>query len=151
MAQSLSRILIHTIFSTKDRRGALTDRELRAELHAYLGGILANLDCQPLIVGGVADHVHLLSTLARTQTVANVVKETKRAATLWLQRADPVFANFAWQNGYGAFSIGASQVAAVRKYIARQEEHHRQVSFQDEFRTLLTRYDVEFDERYVWD
>jgi putative transposase len=151
MAQSLSKILIHTVFSTKDRRPVLADRELRGELHAYLGGILAHLDCQPLIVGGVADHVHLVSTLARTRTISDVVKETKRASTNWLKRADPLFADFAWQNGYGAFSIGASQVAAVRKYIERQEEHHRQVSFQYEFRTLLTRYEVEFDERYVWD
>ena len=151
MAQSLSKILVHTVFSTKDRRPFLNDRELRTELHAYVGGILARLECQPLIIGGVADHVHILSTLARTRDAASVVKEVKRGSSLWLKTVAPTLADFAWQNGYGVFSIGASQVAAVRKYIANQEEHHRKVSFQDEFRTLLTRYDVEFDERYVWD
>jgi REP element-mobilizing transposase RayT len=151
MSQSLSKILVHVVFSTKDRRPYLNDRELRTELHAYLGGILARLDCQSLIVGGVADHVHALSTLARTRTAADVVKELKRGSTLWVKAADSSLAEFAWQGGYGAFSIGASQIATVRNYIANQEEHHRKVSFQDEFRTLLARYDVEFDERYVWD
>lgn len=151
MAQSLSKILVHTVFSTKDRRSYLNDRDLRTELHAYLGGILTRLDCQPLIVGGVADHVHMLAALARTRAAADVVKEAKRGSSVWLKTADPSFADFAWQNGYGVFSIGASQISTVRNYIANQEEHHRQVSFQDEFRTLLTRYDVEFDERYVWD
>ena len=151
MAQSLSKILVHVVFSTKDRRPYLNDRELRTELHAYLGGILVRLDCQPLIVGGVADHVHLLSALARTRTAADVVKELKRGSTLWIKASDSSLADFAWQGGYGAFSIGASQISTVRNYIANQEEHHRNVSFQDEFRTLLARYDVEFDERYVWD
>lgn len=151
MAQSLSKILVHTVFSTKDRRPLLNDRELRTELHAYLGGILARLDCQPLVVGGVADHIHALLALARTRTAADVVKEIKRGSTLWIKDADSSLADFAWQNGYGVFSIGASQIATVRNYIANQEEHHRKVSFQDEFRTLLARYDVEFDERYVWD
>jgi REP element-mobilizing transposase RayT len=151
MAQSLSKILVHIVFSTKDRRPFLNDRELLTELHAYLGGILARLECQPLIVGGVADHVHALSALARTRTVADVVKEIKRGSTLWIKAADSSLTDFAWQGGYGAFSIGASQISTVRNYIANQEEHHRKVSFQDEFRTLLKRYDVEFDERYVWD
>ncbi|MBL9163421.1 MAG: transposase [Planctomycetaceae bacterium] len=151
MAQSLSKILVHTVFSTKDRRPYVNDRDLRTELHAYLGGILARLDCQPVIVGGVADHVHILAALARTRAAADVVKEAKRGSSVWLKTADPSLADFAWQNCYGVFSIGASQISTVRNYIANQEEHHRQVSFQDEFRTLLTRYDVEFDERYVWD
>jgi REP element-mobilizing transposase RayT len=124
---------------------------LREELHRYLGGILANHDCQPLIVGGVADHVHLLSTLSRTRTAAEVVKEVKRGSSLWLKTRSPDLHEFAWQNGYGIFSIGASQVETVQRYIAGQEEHHRRVSFQDEFRQLLRRYGIEFDERYVWD
>jgi len=151
MSQSLSKILVHTVFSTKERRPSLNDPDLRTELHAYLGGILARLDCQPLIVGGVADHVHMLSTLARTRDAAAVIKEAKRGSSVWLKTVDPTLADFAWQNGYGVFSIGASQIATVRNYIANQEEHHRQISFQDEFRTLLARYDVKFDERYVWD
>ena len=151
MSQSLAKILVHTVFSTKDRRPFMRDKSLRDELHRYIGGILTNHDCQPLIIGGVEDHVHILSTLSRTSTVAEIVKEVKRGSSLWLKTKNPELRDFAWQNGYGIFSIGFSQVETVRNYIAGQEEHHRKVSFQDEFREFLKRYDVEFDERYVWD
>lgn len=151
MPQSLAKILVHAVFSTKDRRPFLHDKSLRDELHRYLGGILTKHDCQPLIVGGVADHVHLLTTLSRTGTAADMIKEVKRGPSLWIKDQTPELHDFAWQNGYGIFSIGFSQVESVRNYIAGQEEHHRQVSFQDEFRQLLRRYEIEFDERYVWD
>ena len=151
MSQSLAKILVHTVFSTKDRRPYLRDKILRDELHRYIGGILTQHDCQPLIIGGVEDHVHLLSTLARTGTAADMVKEVKRGSSLWLKNKTPELHDFGWQNGYGIFSIGFSQVAAVRQYIAGQEEHHKKVSFQDELREFLKRYEVEFDERYVWD
>lgn len=151
MPQSLAKLLVHIVFSTKERRPFLNDRPLRDELHAYLGGILTNLDCPPLIIGGVADHVHLLTTLARTRAAADVVKEVKRGSSIWLKTATPSLAQFAWQTGYGIFSIGASQIPAVRRYIAGQEQRHRRITFQDEFRTLLARYEVEYDERYVWD
>jgi REP element-mobilizing transposase RayT len=151
MPQSLAKILVHTVFSTKDRRPFLRDKPLREELHRYLGGILTNLDCQPVIVGGVEDHVHLLCALSRTCEAAAMVKEVKRGSSLWLKTKLPDLADFAWQNGYGIFSIGFSQIESVRDYIAGQEEHHRKVSFQDEFRQLLRRYEIEFDERYVWD
>lgn len=151
MAQSLAKILIHTIFSTKKRRPFLRDKLLREELHRYLGGILANLDCQPLIVGGVEDHVHILSTLSRTCEVSEMVKEIKRSSSLWLKEKSPDLRDFAWQNGYGIFSIGFSQVDTVRDYIGGQDEHHRKVTFQDEYRNFLKRYEIEFDERYVWD
>lgn len=151
MPQSLAKILVHTVFSIKDRRPFLRDKPLRDELHKYLGGILTNLECQPVIVGGVEDHVHLLCALSRTCDAAAMVKEVKRGSSLWLKTKSPDLADFAWQNGYGIFSIGFSQIEAVREYIAGQEEHHRKVSFQDEFRQLLRRYEIEFDERYVWD
>ena len=151
MPQSLAKIILHTVFSTKDRRPFLRDKPLREELHRYIGGILTNLDCQPLIIGGVEDHVHILSTLSRTCEVAEMVKEVKRGSSLWLKTKSPDLRDFAWQNGYGVFSIGYSQVEEVQKYIAGQEEHHRKISFQDEFRKFLERYEVKFDERYVWD
>ena len=151
MAQSLAKILVHTVFSTKDRRPFLRDKPLRDELHNYLGGILANHDCQPIIIGGVEDHVHILSTLSRTMAASEMVKEVKRGSSLWLKTKSPDLHDFAWQSGYGIFSVGHSQVEDVRNYIAGQEEHHRKVSFQDEFRKLLERYKIEFDERYVWD
>jgi len=151
MPQSLAKILVHTVFSTKDRRPFLRDQVLREELHRYLGGILSRLDCQAIIVGGVEDHVHLLCALARTCEAASVVKEAKRGSTLWLKTKRQDLREFAWQNGYGIFSIGFSQIQSSRDYIAGQEEHHRKISFQDEFRQLLRRYEIEFDERYVWD
>ena len=151
MPQSLAKILVHTVFSTKDRHPLLHDKTLREEMHRYLGGILVNLDCQPIIVGGVTDHVHFLCALSRTCEVAAMVKEVKRGSSVWVKTKGPDLANFAWQNGYGIFSIGFSQIESVRLYIAGQEEHHRQLTFQDEFRVLLKRYEIEFDERYVWD
>ena len=134
MPQSLAKILVHTVFSTKDRRPFLRDRSLREELHRYLGGILSRLECQPIIVGGVEDHAHLLCALARTCEPASMVKEIKRGSTLWLKTKSPDLRDFAWQNGYGIFSIGFSQIQSVRDYIAGQDEHHRKMSFQDEFR-----------------
>ncbi len=151
MAQSLAKILVHTVFSTKDRRPFLRDRAPREELHRCVGGILTDLDCQPSIVGGVDDHVHLLSALSRTVEAAVMVKEVKRRSSRWLKTKGIEFQDFAWQGGYGVFSIGFSQIEPVRAYIAGQEEHHRNISFQDEFRRLLNRYKIEFDERYVWE
>ena len=151
MPQSLAKILVHTVFSTKDRRPFLRDKSLREELHRYLGGILAHLQCQPMIVGGVEDHVHFLCALSRTTEPAAMVKEAKRGSSLWIKTRALSLNDFAWQNGYGIFSLGFSQIEAVRTYIAGQEDHHHKVSFQDEFRDLLRRYELEFDERYVWD
>ena len=150
MPQSFSKILIHTVFSTKNRRPLLHDQSLREELHCYIGGILTNHDCQSILVGGVEDHIHTLSTLSRTMAVAALVKEVKRGSSVWLKTKSAGLADFAWQNGYGVFSIGFSQ-AGVRHYIATQDEHHHKISFQDEFRELLKRYGIDFDERYIWD
>jgi putative transposase len=151
MPQSLARILIHIVFSTKDRRPFLRDSGLRLELHRYLGGTLNNLECQSVIVGGVEDHVHMLCAMSRTTAAAEVVKETKRGSSVWIKTRSADLTGFAWQNGYGVFSIGYSQIEVARNYISDQEKYHRTVSFQDEFRQLLRRYEIEFDERYVWD
>jgi putative transposase len=151
MAQSLAKILVHGVFSTKERRPFLRDAALRLEMHRYVGGILKHLECQPIIVGGVEDHVHLLASLSRTHTAAELVKEVKRSSSLWIKERDASMRDFYWQNGYGVFSIGFSQIEDVRRYIAEQEQHHRRLSFQDEFRLLLKRYEIPFDERYVWD
>ena len=151
MSQSLAKIIIHTVFSTKERIPFLRDSDLRRELHKYLGGILKHQDCQPIIVGGVEDHVHLLSTLSRTCEPARMVKEVKRSSSVWIKGRVPDLSDFAWQNGYGIFSIGFSQIDQVREYIQGQEEHHRRVLFQEEFRLFLKKYGIGFDERYVWD
>jgi REP element-mobilizing transposase RayT len=121
MAQSLAKIFVHTVFSTKDRRPFLRDKTLREELHRYIGGILANLQCQPVIVGGVEDHVHMLCALSRAIEAATMVKEVKRGSSLSIKTKGPNLDDFAWQNGYGVFSIGFSQIEKVRKYVAGQE------------------------------
>src|SRR5882724_3890058 len=109
MSQSPAKILVHTVFSTKDRGPFFRDKALREELHRYLGGILNNLDCVPIIVGGAEDHIHMLSSLSRTCNAAEMAKESKRGSSLWLKTKNPALQSFAWQNGYGIFSIGFSQ------------------------------------------
>ena len=151
MSQSLAKILLHAVFSTKDRFPFLKNTAVREEMHAYLGGILENLDCHALAVGGVSDHVHLLFSLTRVETVADVIKELKRSSSAWVKTKSPAMKKFAWQSGYGVFSIGFSQVKSVQAYIAGQERRHRKISFQDEMREFLRRYEIDFDERYVWD
>ena len=150
MGSTFLSLHYHIVFSTKDRRPYVKS-DWRPRLHEYLGGTVRGLGGVPEIIGGVEDHVHILSTMSRTATAAEMVKEVKRGSSLWLKTKSPDLYDFAWQNGYGIFSIGYSQVEEVRKYIAGQEEHHRTISFQDEFRKFLERYGVEYDERYVWD
>ena len=151
MPQSLSRIYLHIIFSTKNRERFLTDAELRMVLHAYLGATMKNLECVPVEIGGVEDHVHILCLFPRTQSVAGVVKETKRVSTNWLHEKSPDLRGFHWQNGYGVFSVSHSSVGEVVEYIRHQDEHHRKMTFQDEYRAFLRKHAVDFDERYVWD
>ena len=151
MPQSLSNVLVHIVFSTKERRAFLQNAELRDEMHHYLGGISKNLDCPPVRVGGTADHVHLLARQSRTITLADWIKELKRGSSLWIKEKDPLLEGFHWQAGYGAFSVSQSQSGRVDEYIAHQEEHHRTVPFEDEFRVLLKKHGIECDERYVWD
>ncbi len=151
MPQSLSIVYIHLVFSTKDRRPFLRDREVREDLHSYLGGISKQLDCPPIIVGGVEDHVHLLSRFGRTITQAEWVKELKRISNLWLKQRGNQYMDFEWQGGYADFSVSQSNLEQVTKYIANQEEHHRKMSFQDEVRGLLKRHHQEWDEKYIWE
>ena len=151
MPQSLSAVYIHLVFSTKERRPFLRDTGVRAALHAYMGGISKTLECPPLIVGGVDDHVHLLCRFGRTITQAEWVKEVKRISNGWLKDQGSDYSDFEWQGGYADFSVSQSNLAQVTQYIAGQEEHHRKVNFQDELRALLRRHEIEFDERYVWD
>ncbi|HKU73597.1 MAG TPA: transposase [Pyrinomonadaceae bacterium] len=151
MAQSLSRLWTHLIFSTKDRFPFLRDKVLRGEMHAYLAEVLRTHDCETLIVGGVEDHAHSLFALSRTHSIASVVKEVKRTSSGWIKTTSRTLSKFHWQAGYGAFSVSQSNLTAVIRYIENQEEHHRRVTFQDEYRAFLKAYGVEFDERYVWD
>lgn len=150
MPQSLAHVVVHIIFSTKGRM-PLIDPAMRRELHAYVVGILARLGCPSILVNGAPDHLHILCLLSRTLPLAKVVEEIKKGSSKWMRTRAPALRNFHWQNGYGAFSVSQSGVAKVRAYIAGQEEHHRHVSFEDEYRAFLRRHAVDFDERYVWD
>jgi putative transposase len=149
--QSLSNVLVHITFSTKERRPSLHDADLRDEMQRYLAGISNHLDCPTIIVGGADDHVHLLARQARTISLADWIKELKRGSSVWIKTKGAAHESFQWQTGYGAFSVSQSQSDRVRQYIAGQDEHHRKTSFQDEFRAFLRRHGIEFDERFVWD
>jgi putative transposase len=151
MSQSLSAVYTHLVFSTKELQPFFRNRDTREALHAYLGGISKTLDCPPIIVGGMEDHVHLLTRFGRTITQAEWVKELKRVSNLWLKELGRTYADFQWQGGYADFSVSPSDLERVKRYIANQEEHHRKLNFQDELRALLRKHSVEWDERYVWD
>jgi len=150
MPQSLSYLLTHIVFSTKDRAPVL-DATVRPALHAYLATVARNVDCECFRVGGVADHVHLAVRLSRTITMAQLVEELKTSSSKWLKTQSPALSAFTWQRGYGAFSVGPSDLDALLHYIDNQEEHHRTRTFQDEYRAFLTKYGIAYDERYVWD
>ena len=151
MPQSLARIVLHVIFSTKNRVPFLKNVDLRSRFHAYLAGTLRQLDCEPILVNGVEDHIHILCNLSRTISVAKLIEEVKKNSSKWIKEQEPTYHDFFWQSGYGAFSVSQSNVERVREYVATQEDHHRKVSFQDEFRALCRKHGIEFDERYVWD
>ncbi|WP_146530738.1 IS200/IS605 family transposase [Novipirellula artificiosorum] len=151
MSQSLVQIYTHVVFSTKQRRPFLKDRAVREKLHAYLVGICKKLESPSLIVGGVEDHVHLLCRLSKTMSVSDFIRELKRESSKWIKLESGRNEMFHWQSGYGAFSISPSHLDALNRYIAKQEEHHKTETFQDEFRRLCRKYGVDIDERYVWD
>jgi putative transposase len=150
MPQSLSRILIHLVFSSKNRERLLTPA-VQMEMHPYLVGVLNGVDCPSLQVGGVEDHVHLFFGQSRTRTIADVVETVKTSSSKWIKTKDPEFAGFHWQAGYAAFSVSQSDADNVVAYIQNQANKHQKMSFQEEYRRLLERYQVAFDERYVWD
>jgi REP element-mobilizing transposase RayT len=151
MPQSLVQIYVHLVFSTKHRQPFLADRDFRLRVHAYLAGISRNMNSPALIIGGVADHVHLLCRLSKTGEVSTLIRDLKRDSTKWIKEAKPDLSDFHWQQGYGAFSVSPAHVEALRVYIATQEEHHKTESFQEELRRLCAKYGVAIDERCAWD
>jgi len=150
MPQSLSSILIHLIFSTKNREAFITE-EIEKELHPYMATIFRGMKSPSLTIGGTTDHVHVLFSLSRVINIADLVEEVKTESSKWIKTKGAEFRNFHWQRGYGAFSIGQSQLSSVKRYIARQKVHHQRVTFQDEYRKFLKSYGIDYDERYVWD
>ncbi len=150
MPQSLSKVILHIIFSTKNREPWL-ESNVRPRVHAYLATICRDLGAELVRVGGVVDHVHIVTTLPRTVSQAQLVEQIKKASSKWIKALDARYRGFFWQRGYGAFSVSLSQLDPVLQYIEAQREHHRTRTFREEYRELLRRHGVDFDERYVWD
>jgi REP element-mobilizing transposase RayT len=150
MPQSLSQVLIHIVFSTKDRRPWL-DGAIRPHMHAYLATVCRDCQCEAYRVGGAADHVHIAARLARTITQADFLEQIKKTSSAWIKTHGQQYGDFFWQAGYGDFSIGWSQLEDLVHYIDNQEQHHRKQTFQEEYLSLLKKYHVGFDERYLWD
>jgi REP element-mobilizing transposase RayT len=150
MPQSLSNILIHIIFSTKNR-APLIPTETAPELYRYMASISQAHCCGAHQIGGTENQAHLWCSLARTETCEKLVEEIKTGSSKWMKAQARVSGTFAWQNGYGAFSVGQDQLDALRKYIEKQAEHHARITFEEEFRELLRRHRIRYDERYVWD
>ena len=150
MPQFLSSILVHLIFSTKNREPFITE-PVEKELHPYMASIFRALKSPSLTIDGTTDHVHILFSLGRVIRIADLLEEVKTESSKWIKTKGPAFRRFHWQKGYGAFSIGQSQVPILKRYIAKQELHHQRITFQDEYRRLLKTYGIDYDERYVWD
>jgi putative transposase len=150
MPQSLHVLSAHIIFSTKRRHPDLGP-ELRPSLWAYIAGILKNLECGSITVGGHFDHIHVLCNLSKKYAPMKVLEVVKKESSKWVKDQQRGLQSFHWQDGYGLFSVSPSHFEAVRQYILKQEEHHQKVSFQAEFLSILRKYSVAFDERYVWD
>jgi len=150
MPRSYCSLMYHIVFSTKQREPWLSD-EIRPRIHEYLGGIIRKDGGTALIVNGTSDHVHLLANLHQDRSVSHIVRTMKSNSTGWIHRTFRDLAQFAWQAGYGAFTVSRSQVERTRTYIMRQAEHHKKLSFKEEFVALLNAHKIEYDEPYLWD
>jgi len=142
--------LVHLIFITKNRVAVLTP-DIQKELYPYLAVVLRENNCPASKVGGFIDHAHLFFGLSRTLSIAQVVETVKTSSSKWIETKGAQFSQFHWQGGYGSFSVSQSEAETVIRYIENQEEHHRKMTFQEEFRKFLERYQVPYNERYVWD
>ena len=150
MSQSLSKIYIHLVFSTKGRTQTLPKQHLN-EVHAYIANLLNNNNCPAILVGGTYDHVHILYTQSKTSTLSDTIRLIKANTSRWINSKNGGHTPFAWQDGYGAFSISHNHVDAVKQYISNQAEHHHTIDFKEEFRRLCQLYDVQINETYAWD
>ncbi len=150
MSQSLARLPVHLITSTKNRAPLLRE-DLREPLHRYMASVLQNMQCRPLVINSVEDHVHILFELGRAVSVSRAVEDVKRSSSKWLKTRGDELGGFTWQKGYGAFAVSVSDIPKVQLYIGRQQEHHRKKTFQEEFRAILDHFGMSYDERYVWD
>jgi putative transposase len=150
MPQSLAKIMLHITFSTKKRVPLIID-EVEKNLHAYIASMCNALGCHAYRVGGTSNHIHIACRLSRTITVSDLLEDIKSHSSKWMKKQHPLCAHFSWQNGYGAFSMSESHLKRAVTYIDNQKEHHREKTFEVEYLGLLKEYDIEYDERYVWD
>jgi REP element-mobilizing transposase RayT len=150
MGQSLVKNYLHIVFSTKYRQ-PLIQESIEEELYSYLGGICNNLECHVIKVGGYTDHIHILCMLSKKEALMKLLEELKSHSSKWMKTKGAAYSNFSWQNGYGAFSVNPAEVERVIQYIANQKEHHRKKAFQTEYQEFLEKYEVAYDERYVWE
>jgi putative transposase len=150
MAQTLTKLMVHAVFSTKHRED-LIPAEIEPRLYAYIGGICRNADSDLLCAGGTANHVHLLIRMSKNIALAALMQDIKRDTSKWIKEVGPGLEGFHWQEGYAAFSVGESQVPALRAYLAKQKEHHRTNSFQEEVVEFLERYGVEYHPEHIWE
>lgn len=150
MAQTLFQSYFHIVFSTK-ARFRFIDPEIEDELFAYIGGVVRNFDGKLLKAGGTSDHIHLLVSMSKNRLVPDLVGAVKRDTSRWIKTKGGMNSKFAWQDGYSAFSVGHSQIPVVEKYIANQKEHHKKLLFEDEMRGFYRKYELDFDEKYIWD
>ena len=149
MSQTLVSLLVHLVFSTKNRADFITP-DIEPDLFAYLSGTLNRHESRCLAAGGTANHVHVLVSMSKNVALSALVGELKKSSSRWIKTKGTQFREFGWQDGYGAFSIGESNVAALKRYIGRQKEHHRRRTFESEMLSLLEKYGVEYDGRYLW-
>ena len=150
MGQSLVKNYLHISFSTKYRQKFISGK-VENDLYSYIGGICKGLDCVPIKIGGYDDHIHILCMLSKKVTIIKLLEEAKSHSSKWIKTIDPGLQNFYWQDGYGAFSVNPAETETVIKYISNQRVHHQKLTFQDEYRALLKKYKVDYDERWVWD
>ena len=149
MAQTLFSLLVHVVFSTKNRTN-LIPVEVESELFAYIGGILKSRGTRLLAAGCTQNHIHLLISFSKNDAFSVTMRELKASTSRWMKERDSSLRAFQWQEGYGAFSIGASQIPALRSYLQRQKEHHRTRSFEDEYVELIEKYDLDYDPNFLW-
>jgi putative transposase len=148
MSQSFSKFYSHIVFHTKNNAKFIRE-DIEDELYSYIGGILNNIKSIPFKIGGTSNHIHVLCTLPRTMTLADLTEEIKKNSSKWIKTKGAHYRNFYWQEGYGGFSVGWSQVETVKNYIRNQKRHHAKISSIDEYKRLLKENGVEFDERYL--
>ncbi len=148
MSQSFVQFYSHIVFHTKNNIKSIKE-DVEDELYSYIGGILKNYKSIPIQIGGTSDHLHILCTLPKTMSLADLVEEIKKSSSKWIKSKGPEYGDFYWQDGYGGFSVSSSQVEIIKNYIMNQKVHHQKINFMDEYKSLLDEYGISYEDRYL--